>query len=96
MKGNMIIRQGEVILRKTKEKASGKIIKSLVLADGQYGHPHILTGQIKGDKTFFTLEESGILSHPEHGNLELKKGSYKVNIKTEYDPIEEIIREIKD
>jgi hypothetical protein len=96
-------RQGEILLEAV-EKVEGEIIgekSEFVLAEGKSTtNRHVLKGKKmkiyrSGDVLFLSLSAKTKLVHPEHADLALKKGNYKVIRQREYD-IREGIREVSD
>lgn len=102
----MDYRQGDVGLRMTTRKPSGKIVPvesgRVILARGEAtGHHHSCVAE----RAEMTLEDDGVrllavgpegvvLEHQEHGPITLEPGVYEVIQQREYTPEE--IRNVKD
>jgi len=99
--------QGDLILKETKvnKKDFGKKLNHLILQQSDVsGHKHQL---INGDailyegknKDEFYLDVKSIfaiLSHEEHGPINIPKGKYFVYGVREFDPFEDEIRRVRD
>lgn len=94
------IRQGDVLLEETnmEEHKDKKLLGEgrRVLAYGEVtGHSHILDGNIKyyeNNGTIICQIEEGVLSHEEHGNIDIPKGDYIVINQREHDVLSGIRR----
>lgn len=94
------IRQGDVLLEETnlEEHKGKKLLGSgrRILAYGEVtGHSHVLDGMINyyEDKGMIICQvEDGILSHEEHGNINIPKGDYIVIHQRENDVLTGIRR----
>ncbi|MFX1517892.1 MAG: hypothetical protein ACFFC6_16445 [Promethearchaeota archaeon] len=92
----MIVRQGDLLLRKVEKlPKQAKIVKSDVILEGEAtGHAHrIMDGEIfrfwsqsSGDQLFVKTEKGASLIHEEHATIELDPGIYEVIRQREYDP----------
>ena len=98
----MLIRQGDILLKKVDEIKGKKIAEeSKVLALGEVtGHSHILRG--KGTKfyqeqeqIFIDVSQKAELVHEEHGRHVIQKGKYMLIQQREFDLIEGI-RQVMD
>lgn len=92
-------RQGDLIFIKTNDKATGKPVKKLVVAEGEFtGHHHVLIAEtdIIGDNKHFTLTGKAKLVHPEHDTIEFEKGNYIVRLEKEFDYIKSTIESVQD
>jgi hypothetical protein len=104
---NKPIRHGDVILIPT-EKPSGKgrELKEYTLAYGEAtGHSHHLTNMHPGvllslfeygGKRIIELEDEWSLRHEEHREIKIPPGCYEIGIEREYDPFQDILREVRD
>lgn len=105
-KNNFAIRQGDVWVEKidslpenlTKQKNKDKIILAWGEATGHH-HAIEVTNATESfvdaaGMLFLNLKEDTVLTHQEHGNIDLPSGFYKVNIQKEYTPEE--IRNVQD
>jgi hypothetical protein len=87
------IRQGDVLLEETnmEEHNNKKLLGAgrRVLAYGEVtGHSHVLDGNIRyyeNNGTIICQIEEGVLSHEEHGNINIPKGDYIVINQREHD-----------
>ena len=95
---NQIIRQGDVLLRRTTKPSTGVFeeVKDKVLARGEVtGHMHRIVGEkarvlrSSTGQMLVELQEPAQLVHEEHGHIELDAGTYEVIRQREYNPIEE-------
>jgi len=112
MEYERIYRHGDVLLYKLNEKKSKEArakavrekTRKLTLAYGEVtGHAHRLSGDVEvleweggPDEILFRVSSGATLTHEEHDRMILEEGLYlKVN-QVEFDPLEEVIREIAD
>ena len=94
------IRQGDVLLEETnlEEYKDKKLLGSgrRVLAYGEVtGHSHVLDGNIRyyeNNGTIICQIEEGVLSHEEHGNINIPRGDYVVINQREHDVMSGIRR----
>ena len=100
----MIIRQGDVLLRKIKELPKGIKVKDKILALGEgTGHSHRFDASnpnaivfIDTDgKQYVQLVETSELIHEEHENVMIPEGNYEVIQQREYDVLQGI-RQVMD
>lgn len=54
------------------------------------------TGHVSDTDVIVVLESDGVMTHEEHGDLDLPKGSYLKRIKNEFDPFEDQWKEVID
>jgi len=100
-----LYRQGDVLLKRTKQTNLGKQIAKgkHILAYGEVtGHYH----ELKGENTTFYDNGNEILVkvgtnnarliHQEHAQIEIPKGIYQVIIQREFDLVEQISRQVMD
>jgi hypothetical protein len=97
--------QGDVVLRKLKTMPEGvqKTIgrKRLVLAHGESGHSHVIEDdeaeliQI-GERMLLRLEKAATVVHEEHGKIRLSPGIWEVGRVKEFDPFEQMTRQVVD
>jgi hypothetical protein len=79
---------------------------SYVVGHSETGHHHVLEAETPfqvwtlDDEVFLLLVESGTLTHQKdhdkHPDLPVAAGAYRVVRKTEYDPLEQVIQEVRD
>jgi len=92
----MNYRQGDVLVfqitKPSKKKVSDYGFKhkpSGIVIEGEItGHLHaVINGKLfeKGDKLIVQADKGCLLTHPEHDNIPLPKGTYEVKIQEEYD-----------
>jgi hypothetical protein len=87
------IRQGDILLEETnlEEHKDKKLLGagSRVLAYGEVtGHSHLIDGDIRyyeNNGTIICSIDEGVLSHEEHGNINIPKGDYVVIKQREFD-----------
>ena len=104
---NKPIQHGELILKPIKKlpKGTQKTVDSFIGAPSTAGHHHVL--QAKGmvvvegeDHNFVQVTTEGIITQTKaadsHPDLRLPVGIYQLNIKTEYDLFEDVIRGVQD
>lgn len=104
---NKSIRHGEVILKPVSKIPRGKSLtaNTYMLADSDAGHHHVLNSEqmrvvtVK-DSVYLEVTEPGIIVHQKetdrHKDLPVVAGLYQVLKKTEYNPFEKIIQDVKD
>ena len=95
-------RQGELIIKPC-EKAEGKKLDHLILAEGEVtGHKHEITHgkaelyEKNGTMYLKIISDEAELTHPDHKTLALPQGTYEVIKQREYQVGEEKYREVKD
>lgn len=102
-------RQGDVLIVKIDSiPANAKSVKSKVVAEGEGHHEHVVTDDVEvlevDGTLYLAVNESGQLEHvtkgtrskAEHNAVSLEKGYYKVVLQQEYDPYEDLIRQVRD
>lgn len=97
--------QGDVVLRKLKSMPQGeqKTIgrKRLVLAHGESGHSHVIEDdeaeliQI-GERMLLKLERAATVVHEEHHKIRLSPGIWEIGRVKEFDPFEQMTRQVID
>jgi hypothetical protein len=105
----LIARHGDVDLFRLEEapKSKAKKVKKLVLALGEVtGHKHVITAEKDEDilvyewdnelGVVFRLNAPAKLSHEEHATITLPPGLYTKSIEREYDPFQNIERQVID
>ena len=108
MKKLTAIRHGENLLIPVNE-AKGKVSKHklYIVGHSETGHHHVLESKtefevIEGEKEelYVRLFEPGIIVHQksydQHKTLTVPVGTFKVIKKTEYDPFQQVIRQVWD
>ena len=103
---NKPIRHGEAMLVPITKAVRGKQHTQYIIAHSETGHHHVLESKVpfvvsETDKQFvIELFEPAQIVHKKqldkHKTLPVASGKYKVVKKTEYDPWQEIIREVHD
>ena len=95
--------QGDVLIKKIDYEIKGKKLNHLTLAEGEKtGHNHQIIsglGQLIMMDNMMHLQifsDTALLKHQEHGEIEIQKGDYKIEIVKEYDHFEEETREVLD
>lgn len=102
-------RQGDVLIEKVENiPSSAKKVKTKVVAEGEGHHEHIVSDEVdillENENMFLAVSENGTLEHvvkgtkskAEHNTINLPAGNYRVIQQQEYDPYEEIIRQVLD
>lgn len=102
-------RQGDVLIERIEEipqtAAKQRSGKKILLAHGEVtGHHHALEAEdpadwwkVEGsqlDEQFVVVRSRALVTHEEHGTIELPKGKYRVTRQREYTPQE--IRRVQD
>lgn len=100
------IQHGEVILKPIKKLPRGKQkeMKTFTAAFSKAGHHHVLNAPmtvVEGkDHNYVQVNTEGAITHlketDKHPDLPLPAGIYQINIKTEYDLFEDVIRAVED
>lgn len=100
------IQQGDVLLRRIDAMPAGEVKvkskKKLVLAEGEStGHYHgIVEPNSKllqvGDTLVLDLAEDSILTHQEHGHINVEAGLWEVGQVNEYDYLAQMKRKVVD
>ncbi len=102
------IRHGEILLLPINEIPDGETDKhtSFIVGHSETGHHHVLEGtqfevtEDEKNELYFRLFELTKLVHKKaterHRTLTIPAGTYKRYHDTEYDPFNEIIRNVKD
>lgn len=103
---NKPIRHGEAMLIPFEGEVTGKKHETYIIAHSETGHHHILQSKTpfvvsETDKQFvIELFEPAQIVHKKtvdkHKTLPVAPGKYRVVKKTEYDPWQQIIREVHD
>ena len=110
MKKNTIqFRQGDVLLEKIESiPAAAKAAKTKVVAVGEGHHEHVVDEEtqilLDGDNMYLAVNAAGQLEHvvtgtrtkAEHNTIDLPAGNYRVIQQREYDPYEDLIRQVRD
>ena len=100
----MMIRHGDVILRKVEGKSvSGlkKVETDIIEAGEASGHHHRLVGNAElfadsnGQVELVEVVE-GYLVHEEHNPVQIEKGTYEVVRQVEYNPYEKAAQRVMD
>ena len=99
------VRQGDVLIEKVRSiPKSAKPLEAkggrVVLAEGEAtGHAHTMFGGsatlLEDDGAMFlAVEHDDMLTHQEHGEIEVPAGKYRVTRQREYSPLE--VRNVAD
>ena len=96
-KSSVLLRQGDVLLRKIGRLPTGLVAKDRTLAVGEItGHHHTLNaGKVfvdSGGQQFVQLAAPTVLAHQEHAPLAVPKGVYQVVLQREFDVVEGVRR----
>lgn len=102
-------RQGDVLIEKVETiPASAKKAKTKVVAEGEGHHEHVVSDEVDimldDENMYLAVSESGVLQHvvkgtrskAEHNTIDLPAGNYRVIQQREYDPYEDLIRQVQD
>src|SRR5215213_7343636 len=97
----MNIRQGDILFSETQEEVTGKPVKKITVAEGEFtGHHHVLVAdagsEVIGNNTHFTIKGTAKLIHPEHDTIQFGSGSYVVSMEREYDYADESLKSVRD
>ena len=99
-----MFRQGDVLLKQISELPKGLDLKDdKVLAYGEAtGHAHRFTDALTelfvdvDGKQYAFLVQDALLSHEEHEDIIVPKGTYEVVIQREFDLVENRVRQVVD
>lgn len=100
-KTKTIARHGDILFKRT-NKTVGKKQRSKTVAYGEVtGHHHTFDGGAvcfaeDGEVKSVEILSATPIKHQEHDAIMFEKGKYDVYKKTEYDPFEKVIRQVKD
>jgi hypothetical protein len=90
---NQILRQGDVLIIPQAGSPQGTKLPHLTLAEGEVtGHRHrISNGEaelLERDGVLYlrVLSPTALLTHEEHAEITIPKGSWKIRIQREYEP----------
>lgn len=102
-------RQGDVLVEKVEKiPSTAKKAKTKVVAEGEGHHEHVVSDEVDimldDENMYLVVTENGTLEHvakgtktkAEHNTIDLPAGNYRVIQQREYDPYEEIIRQVQD
>lgn len=102
-------RQGDVLIEKVEKiPSTAKKAKTKVVAEGEGHHEHVVSDEVHilldDENMYLAVSENGTLEHvtkgtrskAEHNTIDLPAGNYRVIQQREYDPYEEIIRQVQD
>lgn len=102
-------RQGDVLLISVNEiPKSAVATQNKVVAIGESTHHHVVTDDVEvmddNGNLYLAVAKSGRLEHltigtqqkAEHNPIVLDKGKYQVVLQREYDPYEDLIRQVLD
>jgi hypothetical protein len=86
------IRQGDVLIKPI-QVVKGEPLSHLVLAEGEVtGHKHQITEGVaelyQQELTLYlrVVSDTAILSHEEHGPVQIPQGDWAIHIQREYEP----------
>lgn len=102
-------RQGDVLVERIETiPASAKKLNTKVVAEGEGHHEHIIDSNtdilMDDENMYLAVGEDGQLEHvvkgtstkAEHNTIPLPAGNYRVIQQREYDPYENLIRQLRD
>jgi len=99
------IRHGDLLLKRI-EKLPEQLTKldHQVLAHGESGHRHLLVAEPECQVDLFTDPEGRMffgtsgakLTHEEHKTITIEPGIYFVEHEREFDPFQDVIRQVRD
>lgn len=97
----MTIRQGDILFTKVDKQVTGKPVKQIVVAEGEFtGHHHVLIAEtdsvVLGDKTLFAVKGKAKLVHPEHDTINFPDGTWMVSNEREWDYVENDLVKVRD
>lgn len=97
----MFYAHGDVLLKKIEKLPEGKKLETNVIMEGEHtGHMHRIIGDAQifecDGKRYVWAENSFDVVHEEHRQITIKPGIYEIDRQKEYDPYDEIIREVQD
>jgi hypothetical protein len=98
----MYYQQGDVLIKKV-SKVYGEKLNHTIIAKGETtGHAHRVTGGnvelYEKDGTLYmsVKSDTAVVSHEEHGAIEIEFGNYKIGGVKEYDHFAEEARRVAD
>lgn len=97
-----MVRHGDVLIESIASIPEGaKVRQSNIILTGVNGHHHVLTNGtiLDSDGVAYVQVEQGnaaTLIHDEHNTIELAAGSYVVIRQREFDPYDQVIRNVED
>lgn len=108
-KQKLQFRQGDCLIESVENiPSSAKPVKSKTVAEGEGHHEHIVDNETQimmdGEDMYLVVTEEGELRHvvkgtenkAEHDTIKLPAGKYKFIQQVEYDPYEDLIRQVMD
>jgi hypothetical protein len=88
-----MFRQGDVIITPTSSEILTPKLDHLILAEGEgTGHRHQITSgeaelvNLYGMLYLRVLSSTALLTHEEHGSIEIPQGNWKIRLQREYVP----------
>lgn len=108
MSKNTTIQHGENVLVPVTKLPQGKVIetKMAIVGHSETGHHHVLTSPQNmhvveaDDRMYVEVMLDSLLthkkSHDKHDTLTVKPGIWEVHHKTEYSPLEKVLRRVFD
>lgn len=95
--------QGDVLIKQVDYNIKGNKLNHMTLAEGEAsGHHHSIVsglGQLIMMDNIMHLQvfsDTALLKHQEHGEIDIPKGDYKIEIVKEWDHWESEAREVRD
>ena len=96
-------RHGDLLIRQINKLPEGMKAKTNIIAKGEFtGQNHVLTCErpltiidYEGKKFFEAIPGTEI-THPEHKTIPIEIGYYEVVIEQEFNPFEQIIKQVQD
>ncbi len=99
----MFYQHGDVIIAEIEaEKVCGEVQPHLILEEGEVtGHMHRVTSGeaqllVDGGRKFLRARTTVVVSHEEHKPITLPPGQYEITRVKEYDPFEDVVRNVGD
>lgn len=100
------IQHGEVILKPIAKMPKGKTkkVSTFIAAHSRAGHHHVLNAPMvvleTKEHNYVHVTKDGVIVHlketDKHPDLRLPAGIYQINIKTELDIFDDVIRDVVD
>ena len=94
--GDVVIRHGDVLIKKHDQALEGPISAQGLLYQGQNHSHYIKSGAFILKDNLLDVRDHCILTHAEHGDLTIPIGLYLVDIQQEYDHFLEESRNVID
>lgn len=97
----MFIQQGDVLFFSDELPPEAKRLDTRTIAEGEStGHTHVATVPATlydfGGVVFVVAETETAVTHQEHGTVTLAPGTWRIGRIQEFDPFEEVVRNVAD